>query len=82
MAAADDADDGGEALMMYPRFYDFIAPQSLAFDDGRPYRSVKARAWYSLGDGPGSALYLDTPRGMFCAFFSNCGNARIEDLRL
>jgi hypothetical protein len=68
--------------MMYPRFYDFIAPQSLAFDDGRPYRSVKARAWYSLGDGPGSALYLDTPRGMFCAFFSNCGNARIEDLRL
>ena len=82
MAAADNADDGGEALMMYPRFYDFIAPQSLAFDDGRPYRSVKARAWYSLGDGPGSALYLDTPRGMFCAFFSNCGNARIEDLRL
>jgi hypothetical protein len=38
--------------------------------------------WYSVGDGPGSDLWMDTPRGMFCAFFSNCGNARIEDLRL
>jgi len=81
VAAADDADDGGEALMMYPRFYDFIAPQSLAFDYGRPYRSLAAW-WYSLSDGPGSALHLDTPRGMVCAYFSNCGNARIEDLRL
>jgi hypothetical protein len=66
--------------MMYPRFYDFIAPQSLVFAIERPYRSLQPY-WYSFGDGPGSDLWMDTPRGMVAAFFSNCGNARIEDCR-
>ena len=79
MAAADDADDGGEALM-HPRYFDFM-PMNRVMRPGVPMRSVTPY-WYSVGDGPGSDLWMDTPRGMFCAFFSNCGNARIEDLRL
>jgi len=66
---------------MYPHYFDYIAPQWLTFALGQPYRNM-ASYWYSPWDGPGSALRLDTPRGMVCAFFSDCGEVRIEDLRV
>ena len=64
---------------MYPRYLDFL-PMRDVQPLGVPIRSVTPY-WYSPWDGPGSDLYMDTPRGMVAAYFSNDGEVRIEDLR-